>query len=246
MTVLCHKCRSSLGDQSKFCPECGTAVEPSIALGQSPIETGSHRATVEAAIRADRRILIGGLVVVGLGVLTLVIIFGNIFGSGAKQPAPIVKGPDYNEGPTAGAQQARQDKAIAARAAKIVAHQQELQAAEAIERDKANLAAEQQRKDAAAVVYSPEQIAAAFRDNEVSAEQRFAAPFNVSGHVIDLETGFFSGSHMMLSYGVEVQCSFSEEDSKALANFHRGDAINVTGRNARRILGVVTMDCQLR
>jgi DNA-binding transcriptional regulator YiaG len=90
-------------------------------------------------------------------------------------------------------------------AAKIIAHQQEMQAAEAIERNKAKLAAEQQGKDAAAVVYSPEQIAAAFRDNEVGAEQRFAAPFNVSSHVIDLETGLFSGSHMMLS--MESKCS---------------------------------------
>jgi uncharacterized protein with von Willebrand factor type A (vWA) domain len=183
-----------------------------------------------------------------LGVLALVVVIGRLLIPKVDQPAPIIRVPNHNEAPAAKskgpAQQAAvkqrfEDEAIAARAAKIEAHQQEMQAAEAIE-------LEQRRKDAAAIVYSPEQIAAAFADNEVSAEQRFAAPFNASGYVINLETGLFSGSHMMLSYNVEVECSFSEQDTKALVNFHRGDRINVTASRARRILGVVTMDCQVR
>lgn len=182
-----------------------------------------------------------------LGIVALAVAIGNFLIPTVEQPVLIIKGPDYNEVPAtkgkrpasqAAVKQTLEDEHIAARAAKIMAHQQEMQAAEAIE-------LEQRRKDAA-IVYSPEQIDAAFTDNEVNAEQRFATPFNTSGYVIDLETGLFSGSHMMLSYGVQVQCSFSEQGSKALVNFHRGDRINITASNARRFLGVVTMDCQLR
>jgi|SRR5271157_164717 len=207
-----------------------------------------HAAAIEAVHRADLPVRLTIGVMAGLGVLALVVVIGKFLIPKVDQPAPIVKGPDYNEAPAtkgkrpapqAAVKRTPEDEDIAARAARIMAHQQEMQAAEAIE-------LEQRRKDAAAIVYSPEQIDAAFADNEVSAEQRFAAPFNTSGFVIDLETGLLSGSHMMLSYRVQVQCSFSEQDSKALVNFHRGDRINVTASKARRILGVVTMDCQVR
>jgi hypothetical protein len=214
-------------------------------------QSDQHAEAVEAALRGDLpvRLTIGVIAVLGvvLGVLGLVVAIGQFSIQEVNQPVPIIKGPDYNEVPAvkprrptpqAAVQQTPEEQANA-RAAKLIAHQQEMQAAEAID-------LEQRRKDAAAIVYSPEQIAAAFTDNEVSAEQRFAAPFNTSGYVIDLETGLFGGSHMTLSYGVQVQCSFSEQDSKALVNFHRGDRINVTASSARRILGVVTMDCQVR
>jgi hypothetical protein len=211
-------------------------------------ETDQHAAAIKAAHRAALPVRLAIVVIAVLGILALVAVIGQFLTPEVNQPVRIIKGPNYNEVPAAkrkrgtpqvAVQQPPDDKAIADREAEIMARQQEMRAAEAVE-------LEQRQKDAGAMVYSPEQIAAAFADNEVNAEQRFAAPFNTSGYVINLETGLFSGSHMMLSYGIEVECSFSEQASKALVNLHRGDPINLTASNARRILGVVTMDCQVR
>ena len=58
-----------------------------------------HQAAVEAARRKDRpvRLIIAALI--GVGVLVFIVIIGQVFDSNVSQPAPIVKGPDYNEVP---------------------------------------------------------------------------------------------------------------------------------------------------
>src|SRR5258708_5744963 len=59
-----------------------------------------HQAAVEAARRKDRpvRLIIAALI--GVGLLVFIVIIGQVFDPNVSQPAPIVKGPDYNEVPS--------------------------------------------------------------------------------------------------------------------------------------------------
>jgi len=84
---LCRGCGVALSEPGAVCSVCGTRYD-------------SHSAAVSASIEADRRLRFR-LVAAALGVLLLGIVamFANWSSSPAESPtpAPIVKGPDYNE-----------------------------------------------------------------------------------------------------------------------------------------------------
>jgi hypothetical protein len=97
-------------------------------------------------------------------------------------------------------------------------------------------------------VYTPEFANAMFRDNEVSAEARFAGRTLIGGRAVGIETNFLSGVKIDLvgTSGQSVMCEFDEEHKSPLGALHNGSVVAVSCDRARRYLGTVIFGgCEL-
>ena len=107
--MSCHNCGFPLADRSKFCLECGIPVQaqqPRVLrvgglAGQVVADRSStvERAAVDAVLNSDRPVRLAILAAIGVVALIIIIVVAVVLNSGESKPAPIVKGPDYNDAP---------------------------------------------------------------------------------------------------------------------------------------------------
>jgi len=96
---------------------------------------------------------------------------------------------------------------------------------------------ESQAKPAAIFTTTAAELARAYEDNTVAADQRFkGARYEVSGIVASIDTDFLGRPYVTLRGGVnefmEPQFSFSKQQASVLAKLHKGNKVTMvcTGR----------------
>jgi translation initiation factor IF-1 len=174
--------------------------------------------------------------------------------SARQSPAPIIKGPNYNE---VGADDSK--------ARDVYSYpsflgnrlfvdcgrgcEQEIGRDGVMLSKSVSLARDSEDPVCSGSVYNPEDIDRDFARNEIRAEAHYTMQcWRIGGRIAEIETNAFGGARFQLygPTGVSIQCHVADAYMGQFINLNPGDPVVIKGRGPSRIIGdVVFRACKL-
>ncbi len=175
----------------------------------------------------------------------------------SQSPAPIIKGPNYNE---VGSTESQRDDPWVGTVSIQPAFLEDRRFRDCGPRCVEEVDAagnplqysaerESMNPTCSVPIYSPETFDMAFAENEVRAEAIYRTGcWRLTGRIANIETSFLGGARFQLHgpTGASIQCHVPEAFMNKLMNVNRGDRVVVKGIRPSRVLGgVVFGECNL-